>query len=103
MIVRLLKKSLTAIKNTESVECETHAATVREFIEERVRLNYDRSVGISLDACIDNALFGFENSAFYIVNTTKDIKYAALDEALRLNDGDELAIVKLKYVRGVVW
>ncbi len=103
MIVKLLKKSLTAIKNTESVECETDAATVGEFIEERVRINYDKSVGISLNECIENALFGFENSAFYIVNTTKDIKYAALDEELRLDDGDELAIIKLKYIRGVVW
>ncbi len=98
-----VKKSLSALNNIERTECETEAATVGAFIEERVRANYKPSVGLSLGECIESALVGFKFSAFYIVNTTKDIKYGAADEDMRLDDGDEIALIKLKYVRGVVW
>ena len=37
------------------------------------------------------------------MNVAKDIRYAALNEALRLDEGDELVLIKLKYVRGMIW
>lgn len=103
MKIFILKKSVGALRDVGKTECETSASTVREFITERITANYDCAVGMSLDECIENALFGFENSAFYIVNTTQDVRYRALDEALCLSGGDEIALIKLKYVRGVVF
>lgn len=101
--IYFVKKSLSSPKNINRTECEVYASTVGGFIEERVRANYKPSVGLTLDECIESALVGFKHSAFYIINTTKDVRYTSADEEMTLDDGDEVALIKLKYVRGVVW
>ena len=57
----------------------------------------------NLEDCIQVALDDFTDGCFYIVNATQNIKYIALDEKLNLSNGDEIMLVKLKYVRGFIW
>lgn len=107
MKIYILKKSLSDLKNPiVKSEYVTDAYTVRDFICEMTEKNYlslERGIGMSLDECKRFACDEFEDGSYYIVNTTKDIKYAALDRALDATDGDELVLIKLKYLRGIIW
>lgn len=105
MKIYLLKKSISDIKKpVVRVEYDTHAQTVGEFISESVRKNYAaRPVKFSLEDCIATALDEFSDGSYYIVNTTKNIKYALSEQATDFSDGDEVALIKLKYVRGMIW
>ena len=44
----------------------------------------------------------FDDKIYIVKNVTKGVQYSALDEPLELTDGDEIAIIKLKYVRGPI-
>ncbi len=69
-----------------------------------VERNYNsRPIEDKLEDCIQVALDDFTDGCFYIVNATQNIKYIALDEKLNLSNGDEIMLVKLKYVRGFIW
>lgn len=105
MNIFILKKSLTDLKNplTRS-EYVTYADTVGAFICEMVQNNYEkRAIGISLDECRQTALDEFVSGGYYIINQTKDIRYATLDQNTEMSDGDEIILIKLKYVRGIIW
>ena len=105
MKIRLIQKSLSDPDRPVShIECETSALTVRDFISESVSANYARKPAReSLAECITLAEDNFVGSGFYIVNTTANHRYTALDEPLSASENDELAIIKLKYVRGMIW
>ena len=105
MNIFLLKKSLTDLKNP-IVKCEyvTHADTVGAFICEMVQNNYEkRPVGIPLDECEKTALDEFCDGGYYIINQTKTIRYTTLGQKTELTEGDEIVLIKLKYVRGIIW
>jgi hypothetical protein len=69
-----------------------------------VERNYNsRPIEDKLEDCIQVALDDFTDGCFYIVNATQNIKYITLDEKLNLSNGDEIMLVKLKYVRGFIW
>lgn len=105
MKIFILKKSLSDLKNPVAVtEYETRAATVREFVSEMVTKNYDKKrVKDSLEECIRVAQDEFTDGGYYIINKTQDVKYLSLDDNCNFADGDEVVLIKLKYVRGIVW
>ncbi|MBD5132091.1 MAG: hypothetical protein HDT28_05835 [Clostridiales bacterium] len=105
MKIYLLRKSITDLKNPiVRTEYETSASTVREFVTEMVNKNYAaRRVKDSLADCIAVALTEFEDGGYYVVNTTRDIKYSALDQDLEMHENDEVVLIKLKYLRGIIW
>lgn len=105
MKIYILRKSISDIKTPiVKREYETEAITVRDFITEMVTRNYaTRSIKETLENCIGDACYDFEDGCIYIVNTTQDVKYFSLGEDMKLRDGDELMIIKLKYVRGIIW
>lgn len=105
MNIFILKKSLSDLKNPiVKTEYQTDAVTVGEFICEMVERNYARKpIDMLLGECKSLAVSEFEDGSYYIVNQTKNIKYALTEQALELSDGDELVLIKLKYLRGVIW
>lgn len=105
MKIYIARKSISDLKHpVVRREYRTDAVTVEGFIREMVAKNYEaKPVKDSLADCQALALSEFENGGYYIVNVAKDIRYAALNEALRLDEGDELVLIKLKYVRGMIW
>lgn len=105
MKIYILKKSISDIK-TPIVRTgyESAAKSVREFIAEMVTRNYKaRPVKDALAECIDTASCEFSDGCIYIVNATKNVKYTSLDEDMNLHEGDEIMLIKLKYVRGIIW
>ncbi|MDE5654536.1 MAG: hypothetical protein K2I46_02890, partial [Clostridia bacterium] len=104
MKIHILRKSISSLKTPiERKEYLTHAVTVREFLSEMVERNYKaRPIEDKLEDCVQVALDDFSDGCFYIVNATQNNKYADLDEKLNLCDGDEIMLVKLKYVRGII-
>ena len=86
MNIYILRKSLSDLKNpVVKIEYETNAFTVKDFICEMVKKNYNKSIKDSLDSCIDLALSEFIDGSYYIVNNTKNIKYLSLDDSLNLS------------------
>ena len=105
MKIYILRKSLSDLKNPIiKNEYQTEAVKVRDFIEEMVRKNY-KAIPIkdTLENCIQAALDDFYDGCCYIINVTQNIKYASLEDAMHFCDGDEIMLVKLKYVRGIIW
>ena len=105
MRIYILKKSITDLKNPITrVEYETTSDTVSLFISEMAAKNYKlRPVKDSLESCIRVALDEFRDGGYYIVNQTKNHKYELLDEPTSFSENDEVVLIKLKYVRGMIW
>ena len=105
MKIYILKKSITDLKNPIlKKEYETNSNDIKEFISEMVTKNYKNyNTKDSLEECINHALNEFIDGSYYIVNKTKDIQYKNLDDNLLLNELDEIILIKLKYVRGIIW
>ena len=104
MKVYILKKSITDLKNPIiKKEFETNSKTVQDLIIEMVSKNYTNKIKDSLTECIKYAIEEFIDGSYYIINKTKDIYYKTIDEQLLLNEEDELILIKLKYVRGIIW
>lgn len=105
MDIFILRKSITDLKNPiVKTEYVTNAKTVGEFICEMVQKNYAaRPVSMPLDECKRIALDEFGDGSYYIINRTKDIKYSDVDQITEMTDGDEIILIKLKYVRGLIW
>ncbi len=105
MKIFILKKSISDLKNPiERVEYETVANTVERFICEMVEKNYARRpVKDALAECKRLALDEFRDGGYYIVNQTKNHKYKDAAEPVGFAEGDEVVLIKLKYVRGMLW
>lgn len=105
MKIFILKKSISDLKNPViRSEYTTFAQTVGEFIGEMVQKNYAiKPVDMPLDECITLALDEFTDGSYYIINVSRDTKYTSVDAPLDVRDGDEIMLIKLKYVRGVIW
>ena len=105
MKIYILRKSLSNLKTPiEKREYDTYALTVRDFISEMVERNYKaRPIHDTLEGCVQTATDDFFDGCIYIVNSTQKVKYTDLDERLNLCEGDEIMLVKLKYVRGIIW
>lgn len=105
MKIFILKKSISDLKNPiERVEYETEANTVEWFICEMVEKNYARRpVKDALAECKRLALDEFRDGGYYIVNQTKNHKYKDAAEPVGFAEGDEVVLIKLKYVRGMLW
>ena len=77
---------------------------MREFISEMVTRNYSLCpIKDTLAQCIETALYDFSDGCIYIVNSTQGIKYESLDDDMKLRESDKVMLVKLKYVRGIIW
>lgn len=105
MKIYILRKSLSDIKTPIiKREYESNAHTVREFISEMVTRNFNsHPVKYTLAHCIDDACYDFCDGCIYIVNATQNVKYETLDEDMKLHEHDEIVLIKLKYVRGIIW
>lgn len=105
MKIYILKKSISDLKSPiVKCEYETEAKTVGEFICEMVENNYrKRKVNTPLDECKKVALDEFGDGSYYIINSTRDEKYSVAEQATDFNENDEVVLIKLKYVRGVIW
>ncbi|MDE6275271.1 MAG: hypothetical protein K2M75_01890 [Clostridia bacterium] len=105
MKIYILRKSISNLKTPiEKKEYHTQSVTVREFISEMVERNYKvRPIDATLEECVRIALDDFADGCCYIVNATQNIRYGNLDERLNLCEEDEIMLVKLKYVRGIIW
>ena len=69
-----------------------------------VTKNYRRKpVKDTLESCITLAQSEFQDGCIYIVNTTSDKRYSDLGENAGFREGDEIMLIKLKYVRGIIW
>lgn len=105
MKICILKKSLSDLKNPiVKSEYDTDAKTVGGFICEMVGKNYrKKKPDMTLEDCKRLAMDEFSDGSYYIVNTTKDIKYSVLEQSTEFDDGDEIVLIRLKYVRGIIW
>lgn len=105
MKIFILKKSIADLKNpVVRVEYETDAITIRDFICEMTTKNYGKKrVKDTLAECCTVAQEEFVDGGYYIVNITRDFKYLSLDDKCEFAYGDEVVLIKLKYVRGIVW
>ena len=75
----------------------------KEFIKEMVIKNYNKNIKDSIDLCINLAIDEFIDGSYYIVNKTKNIKYENILDELKIDEYDEIILIKLKYVRGIIW
>lgn len=105
MKIFILKKSIADLKKpVVRVEYETDATTIRDFICEMTTKNYGKKrVKDTLAECCTVAQEEFVDGGYYIINKTRDFKYLSLDDKCEFADGDEVVLIKLKYVRGIVW
>ena len=91
MKIYIVKKSAGDITGLKArCEYDTSAETVGGFIAD------------TRENCVRAAQDDFTDGGFYIVNVKTGCKYAALDEHLNLSDGDEIALIKLKMLRGII-
>lgn len=68
------------------------------------RIAYDgKRAKFSVADMRDFALRAFEDKIYLVKNVTKDITYEAIAQDMRLSENDEIALIKLKYMRGVIW
>lgn len=104
MKIYIVKKSAGDIKGlTAKCEYDTSAATVGEFITEMIEKNYAvKPIDDSVENCVRAAKDDFSDGGYYIVKVKTGEKYTSLDESLELEEGDELALIKLKMLRGIV-
>lgn len=104
MKIYIVKKSAGDIKGLNArCEYDTSAETVGGFIAEMVERNYAvNPIADTRENCVRAAQDDFTDGGFYIVNVKTGCKYAALDEHLNLSDGDEIALIKLKMLRGII-
>ena len=126
----LQKKSLTDLKAPiQRNEYSTTAVTLGELIDEMVARNarkkptapdylaiFDglteagetrfaygsRKAKYSLAEMQEFARQAFEDKIYIVKNVTSGVQYGALDDPLNLTVGDEIALIKLKYVRGFI-
>lgn len=104
MKIYILKKSLSDLKNPIiKTEYETNANTLEDFIIEMVTKNYNKKIKEKLEECIELALTEFVDGSYYVVNRSKDIKYTSLQDKMNFSSEDEVVLIKLKFVRGIVW
>lgn len=131
MNIFILQKSITDLKAPIIRKpYDTNAETLGDFICEMVERNATAKPAavdrIELfDAIIENggdrfsydgkkrkfsvadmrdfALQAFEDKIYLVKNVTKDITYEAIAQDMQLSENDEIALIKLKYVRGVIW
>lgn len=105
MKIYLCRKSVSDLKNPIAKrEYETAASTVRELLFEMVAKNYaSKPVKDTLEDCQALAADEFSDGGFYVVNKTKNIRYTSTEQNLRLSEGDELVLIRLKYLRGLIW
>ena len=126
----LQKKSLTDLKSPiqRNAYC-TAAVTLGELIDEMVARNaqkkpsapdylsifdglteagetryaYEsRKAKYTVSEMQEFARQAFDDKIYLVKNVTSGVQYASLDEPLNLNSGDEIAFIKLKYVRGFI-
>ncbi len=130
MNIFILQKSIADIKSpTLKKPYETHAETVGEFVCEMVDKNaaaktkpvdkielfdaleksradryaYDaRKSKFSPADMREFALQAFADKIYLIKNVTKDITYGSVSDLTRFSENDEIALVKLKYMRGAI-
>jgi len=130
MKIFILQKSIADIKSpTVRKPYETSAETVGGFISEMVDRNSSAKTGkvdkIELfDALEKNradryayegkkakfspeemrefAIQAFADKIYIIKNVTKDINYESITDPTRFSENDEIALIKLKYVRGAI-
>ena len=126
----LLQKSITDLRSPlRKIPYETSAVTLRELLYEMVEKN-ERGENVETDllALFDklnergNGRFvyenkkakfslpqmqefvctAFEDNVFLVKNVTKQIQYESLSQNLEVSENDEIALVKLKYIRGMI-
>ena len=105
MKIYICRKSISDLKNPIiKQDYETACVTVGDFIQEMVEKNYrQKPVKDTLSDCQALALSEFADGSYYIVNQTQNKKYQSVDEAMQLSENDEIVLIKLKYVRGMIW
>ena len=103
MKINIIRKSLIdPAMPLSAEEYITDAVTVGDFIAEMTKKNH-KSVYGTIENCIEDALDAFAAGAFYILNRTHRRRYIRSDEKTDFKENDELVLIKLKYVRGIVW
>ena len=131
MRVFIVKKNIMNLKSsTLKKEYFTEASTVKEFLIEMIKKNYsnnknedalselynefknecgtityseNKSKEYNLDELIEVAINSFNDGMIVFKNITKDIVYKSIDQELNFNRDDEIVLVRMKMVRGIVW
>lgn len=112
MKIYILRKSITDLKNPIiKNEYITKSVTVKDLITEMVIKNYEKYLLANnalkkiddLNTNIKYALEEFVDGSFYIINNSKNHKYNNLSDLLDIEENDEIILIKLKYVRGIIW
>ncbi|MCM1295999.1 MAG: hypothetical protein NC311_10700 [Muribaculaceae bacterium] len=130
MNIFILQKSITDLKAPVIKKpFDTRAATLGEFICEMVdknasakpdavdkielfdaladsadRITYERKKRkFSVREMRDFALSAFGDKIYMVKNVTKDVLYETTAQSTEFSENDEIALIKLKYVRGVIW
>ncbi len=104
MKIYILRKSLSDLKNPIiKKEYDTNSLNIKDFITEMVIKNYNKNIKDSIDLCINLAIDEFIDGSQYIVNKTKNIKDEHILDELKIDEYDEIILIKLKYVRGIIW
>ena len=131
MRVFIVKKNIMNLKSsTLKKEYFTEASTVKEFLIEMIKKNYsnnknedalselynefknecgkityseNKSKEYNLDELIEIAINSFNDGMIVFKNITKDIVYKSIDQELNFNRDDEIVLVRMKMVRGIVW
>ena len=104
MKIYILRKSLSDLKNPIiKKQYDTNSLNIKDFITEMVIKNYNKNIKDSIDLCINLAIDEFIDGSYYIVNKTKNIKYENILDELKIDEYDEIILIKLKYVRGIIW
>ncbi len=130
MKIFILQKSIADIKSpTVRKPYETNAATVGGFILEMVDKNsasktekvdkielFDaleksradryayggKKAKFSSEEMREFALQAFADKIYIIKNVTKNLNYESVSDPTRFSENDEIALIKLKYVRGAI-
>ncbi len=130
MNIFILQKSIANLKSpTVRKPFDTHASTLGDFICEMVEKNsakktekkdrielfdalescrsdrfvYDRKTKkFSVDEMKEFALQAFADKIYIVKNVTKNINYESVSADTEFSENDEIALIKLKYVRGAI-
>lgn len=126
----LLQKSITDIKSpVRKIPYETNAVTLRDLLYEMVEKNakgerevtdlialFDKlterggerfvyenqKAKFSVPQMKEFVCTAFEDKVFLVKNVTKQILYESLCRNLDVSENDEIVLIKLKYMRGMI-
>lgn len=104
-IKEMITKNYIELKKMKNENKETFLSYINQLIDCKDKIRLDNNINFklkNLEEYIEFAHQAFKDNIYYIINKTQDINYSSLDDFTNFNEKDEIVIIKLKYLRGMI-